>query len=217
MDLMIYSDDALEIIKLGEMNQDQTLEYFKKHNKNDVAQVKAIIGAYAAELIVAADEAEAERRMNEECDEREKSMTCFHRTDDGTPMLWDYQIKGFFKDACGALRTVPKTESGKIKAYKKVIDGQIFVDERRIPLCLPEGGEIGICERPLRAQTMQGERVALAKSESVPAGTTFEITITMLDPSMEDVVREWLDYGALRGIGQWRNSGMGRIKWEEVK
>ena len=165
----------------------------------------------------AADEAEAERRMNEECDEREKSMTCFHRTDDGLPMLWDYQIKGFYKDACGTLRTVPKTKSGALKAYKKIIDGQVFVDERRIPLVLPDGGEIGIVERPLRAQTMQGERVALAKSESVPAGTTFEITITMLDPSMEDVVREWLDYGALRGIGQWRNSGMGRIKWEEVK
>ena len=91
------------------------------------------------------------------------------------------------------------------------------MDERRIPLTLPEGGEIGICERPLRAQTMQGERVALAKSESVPAGTTFAITVTMLNPDLEDVVREWLDYGALRGIGQWRNSGMGRIKWEEVK
>ena len=166
---------------------------------------------------VAADEAEAEARLNQECDDREKSMTCFHRTDDGQPMLWDYQVKGFFKDACGALRGVPKTESGKLKAYKKIIDGQIFVDERRIPLVLPEGGEIGICERPLRAQTMQGERVALAKSESVPAGTTFAITVTMLNPDLEDVVREWLDYGALRGIGQWRNSGMGRIKWEEVK
>ena len=137
--------------------------------------------------------------------------------DDGAPMLWDYQVKGFFKDACGSLRAVPKTESGKLKAYKKTIDGQIFVDERRIPLVLPEGGEIGIVERPLRAQTMQGERVALAKSESVPAGTTFAITVTMLNPDLEDVVREWLDYGALRGIGQWRNSGMGRFKWEEVK
>jgi hypothetical protein len=100
---------------------------------------------------VAVDEAEAEARLNQECDDREKSMTCFHRTDDGTPMLWDYQVKGFFKDACGALRGVQKTESGKLKAYKKIIDGQIFVDERRIPLVLPEGGEIGICERPCRA------------------------------------------------------------------
>ncbi|MBO7686730.1 MAG: hypothetical protein J6V72_10110 [Kiritimatiellae bacterium] len=65
----------------------------------------------------AADEMEAEARLNQECDDREKSMTCFHRTDDGAPMLWDYQIKGFFKDACGALRSVPKTKSSALKAY----------------------------------------------------------------------------------------------------
>lgn len=165
----------------------------------------------------AADEMEAEARLNAELDDKEKSMTCFHRTDDGTPMLYDYMIKGMFKDACGSLRMVPKTKSSALKAYKKIIDGQIFVDERRIPLEMPEGGEIGIVERPLRAQTMQGERVALAKSESVPAGTEFAITITMLNPDLEGVVREWLDYGALRGLGQWRNSGMGRFKWEEVK
>lgn len=165
----------------------------------------------------AADELEAEKRLNDECDEREKSMTCFHRTDDGQPMLYDYMCKGFFKDSCGALRTVPKTKSSALKAYKKIIDGQIFVAERRIPLVMPKGGKIGICERPLRAQTMQGERVALAKSESVPAGTTMTFTITMLNPDLERVVREWLDYGALRGLGQWRNSGMGRFTWEELK
>ena len=165
----------------------------------------------------AADELEAEKRINDECDEREKSMTCFHRTEDGQPMIFDYQVRGFMKDACGSLRMVPKTKSGALKAYKKIIDGQIFVKERKIPLVLPEGGEIGICERPLRAQTMQGERVALAKSESVPAGTAFTITILMLNEDLEPVVREWLDYGALRGIGQWRNSGMGRFSWEEIK
>ena len=57
MDLMIYSDDALNIIKLGEMTQQQTMDYYKQHIKDDTAQIKAIIGAYAAELIVAADEA----------------------------------------------------------------------------------------------------------------------------------------------------------------
>lgn len=56
MDLMIYSDDALEIIKLGQMTQQETMDYYKKHAKSDVAQVKAIIGAYSAELIVAAEE-----------------------------------------------------------------------------------------------------------------------------------------------------------------
>lgn len=53
----------------------------------------------------------------------EKGMTVFSRNKDGKPILWDYQIKGFFKDACGVLRKVKGTKSSKIKAYKKEIDG----------------------------------------------------------------------------------------------
>ena len=34
----------------------------------------------------------------------EKAMTVFPRDDDGNPMFWDYQIKGFFKDTCSALQ-----------------------------------------------------------------------------------------------------------------
>lgn len=34
----------------------------------------------------------------------EDATTCFPRTEDGVPFCWDYQIKGFFKDACSALR-----------------------------------------------------------------------------------------------------------------
>lgn len=49
----------------------------------------------------------------------EKGMTVFSRNKDGKPILWDYQIKGFFKDACGVLRKVKGTKSSKIKAYKK--------------------------------------------------------------------------------------------------
>lgn len=143
----------------------------------------------------------------------EKGMTVFPKDEDGTPILWDYQVKGFFKDACGMLaRLKGQTESSKLKAYKKVIDGLIFVGPRSIKL--NPAGEIGVCQRPLRAQTMQGERVALASSEELPAGTTADFEVILLDESLEAVVREWLDYGALRGIGQWRNSGKGRFSYE---
>lgn len=57
----------------------------------------------------------------------------------------------------------------------------------------------------------------IAKSESVPAGATAEFEIECLDPKLEDMVRECLDYGAKRGFGQWRNSGKGRFEWEEIK
>lgn len=144
----------------------------------------------------------------------EKSMTVFPRVD-GQPVVWDYQIKGFFKDTCSALRKITGSESSKIKAFKKEIDGLIFIKERAIPIRYD--GEITICERPLRAQTMQGERVALASSEEIPAGAQIEFTVLYQVPQHEKAIREWLDYGMYRGLGQWRNSGKGRFTWEEIK
>lgn len=143
----------------------------------------------------------------------EKGMTVFSRTEDGKPFLYDYQVKGFFKDTCGVLKRVPKTESSTVKAYKKEIDGLIFVEPRQI---IFENAEMDICQRPLRAQTMQGERVALAMSEEIKAGASITFTIKYFLDSQEKLIREWLDYGILRGIGQWRSSGKGRFVWEEV-
>jgi hypothetical protein len=151
----------------------------------------------------------------------EKGMTVFPKLEDGTPYLYDYQIKGFFKDTCGGLRKVSGSASSKIKAYKKEIDKLIFPEPRRIPIAFD--GKIGECQRPLRAQTAQGERVSLAISEEIPAGASVEFSVVMLsdDPEkplgdQEKLVREWLDYGKYSGIGQWRNSGKGRFTWEEI-
>ena len=144
----------------------------------------------------------------------EKGMTVFPRLDDGTPFFYDYQIKGFFKDTCGGLRRVKGTLSSGVKAYKQVIDKLIFPEPRTIPILFD--GEMGVCQRPLRAQTMQGERVSLASSEEIPAGATIEFTIALLSDEHMKLVREWLDYGKYSGIGQWRNSGRGRFTWELI-
>lgn len=76
----------------------------------------------------------------------EKGTTVFPRFDDGTPFIYDYQIKGFFKDTCGMLSKLTGkdevtgkkkkavNESSKITAFKKVIDGLIFVQPRKIPI-----------------------------------------------------------------------------------
>lgn len=141
----------------------------------------------------------------------EKGMTVFPRNEDGKPILFDYQIKGFFKNSAKAFNYIKK-----LPAYKTKIDNLVFIKERKIVLQLPEGAEIGNCQRPLRANTAQGERVALANSESCSAGTVVEFTImVMLDELMNNVI-EWLDYGALNGIGQWHNSGKGRFTWEDI-
>ena len=103
----------------------------------------------------------------------DKARTVFSTNKDGELILWDYQIKGFFKDACGMLRNVKGTESSKIKAYKKYIDGLVF-----------------------------------------NAGATLTFTVKILKDDLKPAVIEWLDYGQLRGLGQWRNSGKGTFTYE---
>ena len=141
----------------------------------------------------------------------EKSMTVFPRDDKGNPIVWDYQWRGYFKDAFKALRNVPKSKCSAIKNYKQEIDGVVFVNPRQIPIEV--NGEIGLCQRPLRASTAQGERIALASSESIPAGSKMTLDIQLLNPSDESAIIEALDYGRLRGFGQWRNSGKGRFHY----
>lgn len=153
----------------------------------------------------------------------EKGTTVFPKDDDGCPIFWSYQIEGFFKGTCGFLRTVPKTKSSTIKAYKKMIDGRIFVSGEKSE-SNPTGRKIrihdafpmGLLQRPLRAQTAQGERISLACSEEIPAGAWCEFNITCLVDTDLELVKEWLDFGEYNGIGQWRNAGKGRFTWEEV-
>ena len=153
----------------------------------------------------------------------EKGMTVFPKVN-GKPIFWDYQIKGFFKDTCQMLGRVggkdengkkkKVNESSKLTAYKKVIDGLIFVSPRQIPIEMT--GSMSVCQRPLRAQTMQGERITLAMSEACPAESTISFTVACLSGEHVAAVREWLNYGFLRGLGQWRNSGRGKFVWEEL-
>jgi hypothetical protein len=150
----------------------------------------------------------------EESLEPEKIGTGFHRVD-GAPVLFDYHLRGFFKEAAGALirSGADDVTTVKLKAYKKTIDGLVFVKPRVIPLVLPADGACDELERPLRAQTAQGERIALARSERLPAGTTAACTVHVLGQITEAHLREWLDYGAWRGLGQWRNGSYGRFDY----
>lgn len=149
----------------------------------------------------------------------EKAVAVFARDETGQPILWDYQVKGFLKDAIGLLLELSDKEVrvGKTKlskfTHKRLVDNYVFVSPRKIRL---SNGCGAICTRPLRADTMKGERVSLASSETVPAGTWFECEITTLAPSLQAMLVDCLNYGALKGIGQWRNSGKGRFTWQEV-
>lgn len=142
----------------------------------------------------------------------ELKKTVFLRNRDDEPCMMDYQWKGYLKDACKALRRIKGTECSKVKAYKQIIDKLIFPQPRMIPIHIR--GKMGVVERPLRAETAQGERIALAASESVPAGSYVEFEIKLYDKEHEEWVKEMLEYGIDGGTLQWRNAGYGRFEVE---
>lgn len=148
-----------------------------------------------------------------------KVLTAFPRDENYNLIMYDYQIRGFFKEACGSLRSIKDSEWGKestkIKNYKKVIDGGVFVTPEYIPIHIAEGKTISIESRSLRAQspTPPYERVCISSSETVPRGSWFEFEI-MYPDSFDKAIKEWMDYGAFKGFLQWRSGGKGRFTYE---
>lgn len=152
----------------------------------------------------------------------DRMMTVFPRDEHGRPFVFDYVFKGMLKDSIGFLRTVSGSKSSKLKAYKKAVDGRIFISDRRVYFHNPEGSksayiDIGDCQRPLRADTPQGPRTALAISETIPAGCYVDVAFILLDDALLPIVKECLDFGKLHGFGQWRNSGKGKFTWKELE
>lgn len=179
---------------------------------------KEFIASKVSGGIPKADEIDVIESLDESL---EKGSTVFNADENGV-FLWDYQVKGFFKDAMLALLTTGNFTQEALKkvgltkyAYKRTIDHHLFINPRKIHLDL--SGPTFFVERPLRADTMRGERIALARSEAAPAGTTCEIEVVTMNKSIVPFLYECLNYGALRGIGQWRNSGMGRFTYEELQ
>lgn len=142
----------------------------------------------------------------------EKGITVFPRTKSGKPFIYDYQWKGFFKETASFLKKDKTTKTSKIKAFKKEIDGCVFIEKRKNIINL--SGDITLCQRSLRASTPQGERTSLACSESIPALSTTEFTVLCMLPEYPEYVIEWLEYGYYHGTGQWRNSSKGRFVYQ---
>ncbi len=64
--------------------------------------------------------------------------------------------------------------------------------------------------------TMQGPRVTLVRSDYIDAGTEFTAMIRIIQNKevTDTVIRELLEYGQLRGLGQFRNGSYGQFNFE---
>lgn len=153
----------------------------------------------------------------------EKGTTGFYRDENGKLIMKGYQVKGFLKEAMKALK-----DQLDIKSYLSKVDNYVFVLERNIPI-MRDGVQLekpdGFLERPLRAETMQGPRVSLARSEEVLCDWYIDLTIRVMKnagtakskPVDMDAIKACLDYGSMKGLLQWRNAGHGTFNWKEVE
>lgn len=141
----------------------------------------------------------------------EKGWTTFYTDEEGRPVILDYQVKGFLKEAGNVI----KGELG-VAALRNHVENTVFVFPRRTVLA---DHVDGFLERPLRAMTMQGPRVTLARSDFIEAGKEYVFTIKVMKSSKvkEDILTAILDYGQFKGLGQWRNGGYGSFTYKLEK
>ena len=156
-------------------------------------------------------------------DAREAGLTVFLRGSHGELVLSSHVIKGFFKSAFQTL----KDQFG-IAGSKGKVDNLVFIAPEFLPILdnhgQPQTEPDGLCERSLRAETMQGPRVTLAASEEVAPPWHLEFSVTLVDnagtgkskPVTFAEIEDALNYGFLKGLGQWRNSGHGSFTWEQI-
>jgi hypothetical protein len=154
---------------------------------------------------------DAEEEIATVQDLAERGYTTFMRDDDG-PFIYNLMIKGFLKEAARATK-----QFGPLKQLKDKFERFTMVNPRKIRL--PEVA--GQLERPLRAQTAQGPRVCLVKSDYVKAGTVLKFKLFVMEQSgiTEACLAEVLSYGQLQGLGCWRSGSYGTVsvqKLEEV-
>lgn len=141
----------------------------------------------------------------------QKGWTGFHRDENGL-FFYDYMIRGFLKNAGNILK-----DSLKLKNVKSKIDNCVFVFPRRI--YFNQQKPDGFLERPLRAMTMQGPRVTLARSDYIKEGKEIEFELQIVDNKEinTEIIREIFEYGKLSGLGQFRNGSYGRFEIMEYQ
>lgn len=185
---------------------------------------EAIRTLYIASRAPTAELADEERELFESDSRQLCGLSVFARDPEKNDqvILLDYMVRGFFKSALAALQT----QLG-VKSYKSKVDKYLFVCPRRIPLFrngMPIYEEDDEYERPLRADTPRGPRVGLQSSERIDTPWSIDIEIRLIandktaksEPLTWKAVETALDYGALSGLGQFRNGSYGTFSWERM-
>lgn len=153
------------------------------------------------------------------------ALTVFARDFDHGDRLvvLDYMLRGFFKSALGAL-----VAQLNVRYPKSKVDKYLFVCPRRVPVLRnghPIYEEDSQYERPLRVDSAYGPCTVLQGSECIDCPWELEIELRLIPnpasskskPLSWAAVEEALNYGALCGLGKFRNGGFGTFVWERIE
>jgi hypothetical protein len=135
----------------------------------------------------------------------EKGVTGFMTDTDGL-FIFDYLIKGFFKNAANVLK-----EQEQITGFRSKIQQFLFVYPRKVRTGHMFPGEI--LRRPITINDRNGQRVAIAASETIPEGTEMTFYLEFIENAVmnDATIASCLEYGRLCGLGQFRGGGYGRF------
>lgn len=162
-------------------------------------------------------------------EEFEKGSTVFAR-DEGGRFYWNYQVLGFFKETLAMLIELGEVKKLSKWLCKRAVAGTVAVSPRRIYINGPDGqpfrDEVPFLQRSLRAETLQGDRIAIASSEVLPVGSRMRFQVSLLlggnSKSKVAVIEkqnllDCFTYAGPRGFGQWRSGGYGTFEWKVVE
>lgn len=143
------------------------------------------------------------------------------------PCIGDHMIYGFMKAAGEALARTKERKNAtmlqSISYTQSIINQHVRCDQRFITfdkdIMRKEDGSPLYLQRSLRAETAQGPRISLAKSEQVDAGAKIQFSLKILkdSPLTQEILTTIFQYGEFTGLGQWRNSGFGEFTFEMMK
>lgn len=219
-----WSDNKVQTLDWRE-EVDHNLWYIRLTFTSDmlgtVPKDKEVYASYIASQEGMTDERIAEEvsTVPEPGPDEEKGWTGFHTNKDGESFIYNYMITGYMKAVTSAMRLGNDKYMNKLRAHNKRINGGTLIRPNRIYF-ETHGQEMPPpLERPLRAQTPQGERVALARSDVIPAGSIIMFELYLIKGLFEDdFVHKVFAYGNFAGgLGQWRNAGYGRFSAEVHK
>lgn len=120
--------------------------------------------------------------------------------------LYNYQFIGALKEWANKYR-----EQFGIQNMRAKVASHVFIQPRCIYLGITHPD--AVVERPLRAHTAKGDRIALVKSDALAVGTriSFEVHLVPHKEITAEVLQKLFLFGRYAGTFQWRGGGYGQM------